>query len=487
MNLKFLILFEISFTPALNQIIYQEFLKDRELRQNVSVISDIIRDIVDVFYIKQDYFKFNIQLINDNNRDLYDVANDFLSKLKEKSSNRFFAFTLGYGKNFPLISSLIFLNSLEDFTFLHNTYSIFRYRNQPIVNLLYIHNLKYSELQEIFSFNNIRRNLFNLKKQAFSVYAYFIFEENDEIVFATVEWFSKKMCNKALVKILNVFHKDTMRWNSKLEYSEKFMQYHGCELVMMLPTVDKNGNLFHLSGYSLVNPELTDFRIFGITPKVFQIASKVFNFSDGYQPVISYKNQYVEKSNYSAIRINNTLKYPLVNFEMRSASKYSKYSRWSNMFVSLRTYVVVTPSEVYSPYEKLALPFDLLTWILLALTFVITFITIFFVNAFSKRTRHIVYGHRINNPLLNFFSIFFGISQTQLPVQNFPRFILNLFIWFCLIFRTCFQNKMFEFMTSEPRKPPPKTLSDLIDRNYTIYTALDHDILRNVKDQYGRR
>ncbi|CAG9803592.1 unnamed protein product [Chironomus riparius] len=29
---------------------------------------------------------------------------------------------------------------------------------------------------------------------------------------------------------------------------------------------------------------------------------------------------------------------------------------------------------------------------------------------------------------------------------------------------------LFEFMTSEPRRPPPKTIKDLKDRNYTLYT-----------------
>jgi hypothetical protein len=74
----------------------------------------------------------------------------------------------------------------------------------------------------------------------------------------------------------------------------------------------------------------------------------------------------------------------------------------------------------------------------------------------------------IINPAHNVIRIFFGIGQTQLPRKNFSRFILMLFIWFCLIFRTCWQSMMFELMTTDMRKPMPESVEDLREMNYTI-------------------
>ena len=142
------------------------------------------------------------------------------------------------------------------------------------------------------------------------------------------------------------------------------------------------------------------------------------------------------------------------------------------MVTSLNTRLYVTPAEKYSAYEKLFLPFDLQTWLLLTLTFILTFLSIFIVNRLSKSARSLVYGHRVETPIWNVIRIFFGISQTKLPSQNFPRFILILFIYFCLIFRTCFQSKFFEFMTSVPRRDPPKTIQDVIERNYTVIKTI---------------
>jgi hypothetical protein len=72
----------------------------------------------------------------------------------------------------------------------------------------------------------------------------------------------------------------------------------------------------------------------------------------------------------------------------------------------------------------------------------------------------------------NALGIFFGISQTRTPKEIFGRSILILFIWFCLIIRTCYQSMLFEFMTGDMRKPLPVTTAEAIEGNYTIaYTS----------------
>jgi len=131
----------------------------------------------------------------------------------------------------------------------------------------------------------------------------------------------------------------------------------------------------------------------------------------------------------------------------------------------------VTPTEFYNNYEKLLLPFDDVTWTLLLLTFLVAFIVIFILNFVPERIKLLLYGGTVHSPALNVIHIFFGISQMKLPDASVPRFILMLFITFCLIFRTCYQSELFEFMTSDMRKPPPSTIEELFERNYTIVSC----------------
>jgi hypothetical protein len=57
----------------------------------------------------------------------------------------------------------------------------------------------------------------------------------------------------------------------------------------------------------------------------------------------------------------------------------------------------------------------------------------------------------------------------RLPVNNFGRIILMVFILFCLVIRTAYQGVMFEMITTDMRKESPNMMQELLDSNYTIY------------------
>jgi hypothetical protein len=64
---------------------------------------------------------------------------------------------------------------------------------------------------------------------------------------------------------------------------------------------------------------------------------------------------------------------------------------------------------------------------------------------------------------------FFGIGQMRLPINNFGRIILMVFILFCLIIRTAYLGVLFEMITTDMRKNSPNTMEQLLAQNYTIY------------------
>ncbi|KAG5666516.1 hypothetical protein PVAND_014537 [Polypedilum vanderplanki] len=87
----------------------------------------------------------------------------------------------------------------------------------------------------------------------------------------------------------------------------------------------------------------------------------------------------------------------------------------------------------------------------------------------------------------------FGIPQLILPRESINRFAIALLVWFWLIFRTCYQSMMFEFMTSDMRKPLPATIDDLVKWNYTIvlvnskFFAANYLIIGDRKDIHYRK
>jgi hypothetical protein len=60
------------------------------------------------------------------------------------------------------------------------------------------------------------------------------------------------------------------------------------------------------------------------------------------------------------------------------------------------------------------------------------------------------------------------VGQQKLPLNNFARIILMVFIMFCLVIRTAYQGTQFDMLTSDMRFPPIKTIQQLFDQNFTF-------------------
>jgi hypothetical protein len=97
-----------------------------------------------------------------------------------------------------------------------------------------------------------------------------------------------------------------------------------------------------------------------------------------------------------------------------------------------------------------------------------------------------VFGEGVRMPSYNVAGTFFGIGQMRLPTANFPRFILMLFILFCLIFRTAYQGVFYEMMTTDMRKPAPKSIIDLYEGNYSMIVPYTFDQFNHISGDLGR-
>jgi hypothetical protein len=64
-------------------------------------------------------------------------------------------------------------------------------------------------------------------------------------------------------------------------------------------------------------------------------------------------------------------------------------------------FLITTPGEQYSDFEKLLLPFDDETWMYLILTFGCAFFFIFGINLLPRLIQDLVYGKSIKTPAFN--------------------------------------------------------------------------------------
>lgn len=130
---------------------------------------------------------------------------------------------------------------------------------------------------------------------------------------------------------------------------------------------------------------------------------------------------------------------------------------------------LLTYGHFYDPYEKIILPFDTYIWFALISTFCAAFISIFITYRFSKIIQDYIFGIGVSYPTLGVLQIFFGLGYVHLPHRNFARILFIAFTIFCLVVRTAYQGKMFDFIVGDIRKPMPETIEELLNSGIHIF------------------
>ncbi|KAG5681330.1 hypothetical protein PVAND_010777 [Polypedilum vanderplanki] len=63
----------------------------------------------------------------------------------------------------------------------------------------------------------------------------------------------------------------------------------------------------------------------------------------------------------------------------------------------------------------------------------------------------------------------FGSQQPILPKRNFARFILMMFLIFCLVQRNVYQGALYIFLQSDGRHKPMQTINEMIENDFVFY------------------
>uniref|UniRef100_A0A3F2ZDF9 Putative ionotropic receptor ligand binding domain-containing protein n=1 Tax=Lutzomyia longipalpis TaxID=7200 RepID=A0A3F2ZDF9_LUTLO len=95
--------------------------------------------------------------------------------------------------------------------------------------------------------------------------------------------------------------------------------------------------------------------------------------------------------------------------------------------------LLIPPGRPISALEKLFLPLSFTTWMLLSVVFILAIVFIVIGKFITPQTRDFVFGQRNNYPFINLISIFYGGPMMPLPRRNFARFLVMMWILFCLV------------------------------------------------------
>lgn len=270
--------------------------------------------------------------------------------------------------------------------------------------------------------------------------------------------FQPDFCKNVSSKIINRFSPKTLKWENPISLDHETKDFYGCEFTVGVPGLCKPS-----SDYKIY--ENGSFGYFGYTVSFMDALGQHFNFKLAYNPLDIMTGKYLNKS--FIPEIIAALRPAVLNILSRDNQAVTQ------TFTEFSYGIVIPHGELYTSLEKLFLPFDLETWILIIIFIVAGILVIEVIRKTSRTIQNFVFGRNNYTPKMNLIRVFYGMSLITSPSRNFARYMLMMFILFCLIMRTAYQGKMFQFLQKDMRKPEVKSIEEMIENNFTFFVLQD--------------
>lgn len=157
--------------------------------------------------------------------------------------------------------------------------------------------------------------------------------------------------------------------------------------------------------------------------------------------------------------------------DMWLKSNRLKFIDATSSYINQQIAFVIPPGLELTSFEKYLRPMDAWTWIISMITIALAFIVIYVVKRKPMHVQNFVFGDRVRDPYLNVLVGLFGGSQTVLPLQNFARFLLMMYLIFCLIMRSLYQGSLYRFLQTKIYHKEVQSIDEMILRDYRFYVV----------------
>ncbi|KAG5679167.1 hypothetical protein PVAND_008757 [Polypedilum vanderplanki] len=469
-----LVFFALCIEISCQNIKYKNLYKDP-----VQSISKSIADVINQFFIAKN-IHYDFIIYENKTNHIKDVINGIQKQLNWETFPTKIIHIQDFIEWFHDLnqSAIFFVETLIGFAKLHVDSIYGRFVNDPQFKSLKPRNFKflvYIENMDSFEFfENLTKTI---KHQSigffmdFTFFEFLVFEDKNKILLYANVFYSEEKCGEIQLKKLNSFDKETQKWDKKLENFDHFANFYGCMINFQCYKFEdfyiKSSKKFQIYHETLFDSNV---KFYGVLSILLETVAAKYNFTIHYTMLKGDQIWGTKNFNVSKKYIFNIFKnlHPIT----------IEYSYNSQALYLYDYYFLISHNDVYTNYEKLNFPFDTATWILIFFIFGLTFVSIFGLHFCPHWLKVLIFGKGIIHPAYNALGIFFGISQLRLPSESFCRAILIIYLWFCLIIRTCWQSKMFEFMTNDISKPLPESFEDLIKMNYKVM-VYDGSLLYN--------
>lgn len=286
-----------------------------------------------------------------------------------------------------------------------------------------------------------------------------IMKSNDKIeIFTYFPFESDKSCGNTVPRKINQYQNGA--WNSTTIFPHKLENMNNC-------TIKIGCSVSVVEPYLIfANKSDTNSTLLGIEREIFDEVARLVNFHPSYKYLGSYPGILLPNGTSSGIM------KALMDREIDVCLGFISLQYVRTMHLSATEpftiepmVILIPPGEEYGDFEKFGRPFDMIVWIFVVGIFAGIFIFVAIFHAISKIRNQRLFLE-IRHPLLDFLAVIFGVTQHRLPFQNVSRFVLMLFILYCLVIRTVYQSGLYQIIKNNDRKPEMASMEEIIDKGF---------------------
>lgn len=292
-------------------------------------------------------------------------------------------------------------------------------------------------------------------------------ESNREVQMLTYNPFQYSSCGSPRAFVINFFRNESFIWKG-LYFQEKDKNLHSCPLVI---------TTFKSPPYMMIE-EMPDGSFFtdGVDGTILRVLSQKMNFSVNLQIPEDGKGAiYSNGTSTGAMKLVAENMAELVIGYMAKTATGNKYMADSYFYTESKQVWVIPPGQSLTSIGKLLQPFKIILWIFTSLVLMTSLMVIFVLKFSSKVTRNFLFGKGIHYPAMNLINTTFGGSMPKTPTRNFARFLLMVYILFCLVIRNAYQGALFNFLARNSTFMGVDSLKEMLEANFTFY-ILDSSI-----------
>lgn len=162
----------------------------------------------------------------------------------------------------------------------------------------------------------------------------------------------------------------------------------------------------------------------------------------------------------------------------------------SSVYIFPTLHFAIPPGRPYTSIEKLYLPFTTKIWMSISVLFAIGGGVVLFLKLLPEKNRDFIVGKSNNMPFFNMINVCLGggLNTKAIPMRNFARTLLLIWMISCLVLRNAYQGKLFDHIRSSQRMEPMYDINDLYASDFKLYVfeqfySLIADILPNQEDR----